>query len=226
MTQPRQQYHNTVAVADAALAQDRARSASRPIRRSYALWFKYASGDSGLLSAAINTRLTRNGTLTACDIEELHDAHIAPGHVQDKTDRIGARMAGEIDQVLGDGRGRGRHRGPLFAGSRQRRAAAGQHRQSRRRSRHHRCPGAGHAQPRREECAAAGAAAGDVGGDRAASPRDRRPAHRKPDRSPHRARQPPLLRRRARSIDRRRCRATNEPLTLLLADVDRIKIHQ
>jgi diguanylate cyclase len=99
MTQPRQQYHNTVAVADAALRKIGA--FGQPADpKSYALWFKYASGDSGLLSAAINTRLTRNGTLTVGDIEELHSAHIAPGHVQDKTDRIGARMAGEVDQVL------------------------------------------------------------------------------------------------------------------------------
>ena len=99
MTQPTQQYHNTIALADAALG--KIGTLGQPADpRSYALWFKYASGDSGLLSAAINTRLARNGTLSAGDIEELHDAHIAPGRVQDKTDRIGTRMAGEIDQIL------------------------------------------------------------------------------------------------------------------------------
>ncbi len=99
MTEPKQQYHNTVSIADAALRKIGA--FGQPADpKSYALWFKYASGDSGLLSAAINTRLTRNGTLTVGDIEELHDAHVAPGHVQDKTDRISARMAGEVDQVL------------------------------------------------------------------------------------------------------------------------------
>jgi diguanylate cyclase len=88
-----------MAIADAALGKIGA--LGQPADpRSYALWFKYASGDSGLLSAAINTRLARNGKLTAGDIEELHDAHIAPGRAQDKTGRIGARMAGEIDQVL------------------------------------------------------------------------------------------------------------------------------
>src|SRR6185503_14021152 len=98
MTQPTQQYHNTMALADAALGKiDALGQPADP--RSYALWFKYASGDSGLLSAAINTRLTRNGTLSAADIEELHDAHIAPGQVQDKSTRIGARMAGGLDQI-------------------------------------------------------------------------------------------------------------------------------
>jgi diguanylate cyclase len=99
MTQDRQQYHNTVGIAGAALRKIAA--FGQPADpTSYALWFKYASGDSGLLSAAINTRLTRNGTLSAADIEELHDAHIAPGHVQDKSTRIGARMAGEVDQIV------------------------------------------------------------------------------------------------------------------------------
>src|SRR5262245_6124615 len=99
MTQHRQEYHNTVGIAGAALRKIAA--FGQPADpKSYALWFKYAAGDSGLLSAAINTRLTRNGTLNTADIEELHDAHIAPGHVQDKSTRIGARMAGEVDQIV------------------------------------------------------------------------------------------------------------------------------
>src|SRR4051812_22892204 len=98
MAQPRQDYHNTVPIADLALRKIGA--LGQPADpRSYALWFKYASGDSGLLSAAINTRLTRNGTLSSGDIEELHDAHIAPAKVQDRTDRIGTRLAGEVDQL-------------------------------------------------------------------------------------------------------------------------------
>ena len=99
MAQPTQQYANTIALADAALGKiDKLGQPADP--RSYALWFKYASGDSGLLSAAINTRLARNGTLSTRDVEELHDAHVALGRVQDKTDRVGTRMAGEIDQIL------------------------------------------------------------------------------------------------------------------------------
>lgn len=93
------QYHNTVAIADAALGKINA--LGQPVDpRSFALWFKYAAGDSGLLSAAINARLARGGTLAAEDIEELHDAHISPGHLRDKSDRIGARMASEFDQLL------------------------------------------------------------------------------------------------------------------------------
>jgi diguanylate cyclase len=98
MTQPTPRFHSTVAIADNALRKIGAHGQPAD-PKSYALWFKYASGDSGLLSAAINTRLTRSGTLSAADIEELHEAHIAPGRVQDRTDRLGARLAGELDQV-------------------------------------------------------------------------------------------------------------------------------
>jgi len=99
MAAPQQQFHDTVAIADTALRKISAfRQSADP--RSYALWFKYASGDSGLLSAAINTRLTRNGTLSPADVEELHHAHIAPSRGQGKTSRIGTRIAGEVDQLL------------------------------------------------------------------------------------------------------------------------------
>jgi diguanylate cyclase len=99
MAKANQQYHGTISIADAVLGKISA--LGQPADpRSFALWFKYATGDSGLLSAAINARLARSGTLSADDIVELHDAHIAPGHLEDKTNRISAHMAGEFDQLL------------------------------------------------------------------------------------------------------------------------------
>ena len=107
MAQPRQDYHNTVPIADTAMRKIGA--LGQPADpKSYALWFKYASGDSGLLSAAINTRLTRNGTLSAGDIDELYDAHIAPGRRarQDRPDRRAHGRRGRSG--LCDARGRAR----------------------------------------------------------------------------------------------------------------------
>ena len=99
MSQPNQQYCDTIAVADAALGKISAlRQPADP--RSFALWFKYAGGNSGLLCAAVNTRLARYGTLSASDIEELYNAHVAPGRAAAKSDRIGTCLAGEIDQIL------------------------------------------------------------------------------------------------------------------------------
>lgn len=92
------QQQNTVAIAEAALGKISALGQSAD-PRSFALWFKYASGESGLLSAAVNARLARNGKLTAADVEELHDAHIAPSRVHHKSNRVGARMSVGIDQI-------------------------------------------------------------------------------------------------------------------------------
>src|SRR5262245_66679166 len=99
MTQnPQQQYHSSVGIADAALRNIGAFGQSAD-PKSYALWFKYASGDSGLLSAAMNARLTRKGTLNRHDIEQLYGAHIAPGQVGDKPNRIGTHIAREHSKV-------------------------------------------------------------------------------------------------------------------------------
>jgi hypothetical protein len=66
-----------MAIAVAALEQITARSQPAD-PRSYALWYKFATGNSGLLCAAVNSRLARGGTLDAKDIDELHSAHISP----------------------------------------------------------------------------------------------------------------------------------------------------
>ncbi|MGH6770681.1 MAG: GGDEF domain-containing protein [Xanthobacteraceae bacterium] len=91
-------HHNTLAIAQAALGKIGALGECAD-PKSYALWYGYAAGDSGLLTAAVNTRLASKGSLTAKDIEELHRTYIGPDDVPDKVDRLGARIAGEIEQV-------------------------------------------------------------------------------------------------------------------------------
>src|ERR1044072_884523 len=98
MAQAPQQHQGTAQIADAALQKIGALGQPADPKR-FALGYKYAPGASALRPAAIKARLTRHGSLSASDIEELHDAHIAPGQVQDRTTRIGTRMAGEVDQV-------------------------------------------------------------------------------------------------------------------------------
>ena len=80
MKSPDSRHLDTMAVAGAALAQITTHGqAADP--RSYALWYKFAAGDSGLLCAAVNSRLERSGTLSSKDIEELHNAHVSPTDV-------------------------------------------------------------------------------------------------------------------------------------------------
>ncbi len=99
MSEPNSRHLDTMAIAEAALGQIATRSqAADP--RSYALWYKFAAGNSGLLCAAVNSRLDRSGTLNSKDIDELHSAHISPTDASVKVDRLGARVADEIEQVI------------------------------------------------------------------------------------------------------------------------------
>ena len=89
---------STMAIAEAALAQMTSRSL--PVDpRSYEVWYRFAAGDSGLLCAAVNGRLDRDGKLSAKDIEKIYSAHIAPTDGAVKADRVGARIADEIEQI-------------------------------------------------------------------------------------------------------------------------------
>jgi diguanylate cyclase len=89
----------TIAIAEAALGSITAHAgAADP--RSYELWYKFAAGDSGLLNAAVNSRLDRNGTLSARDIEEIYSTHISSTDTPAKVDKLGARVADEIAQVV------------------------------------------------------------------------------------------------------------------------------
>src|SRR5262245_42744918 len=90
---------STMAIAEAALAQMTSRSL--PVDpRSYEVWYRFASGDSGLLCAAVNGRLDHEGKLSAKDIEKIYNAHIAPTDGAVKADKVGARIADEIDQIM------------------------------------------------------------------------------------------------------------------------------
>jgi diguanylate cyclase len=91
-------HQDTLAIAQAALGKISALG-ERADPKSYALWYSYAAGDSGLLTAAVNSRLASKAGLTAKDIDDLHRTYIAPNDVPDKVDRLGARIAGEIEQV-------------------------------------------------------------------------------------------------------------------------------
>jgi diguanylate cyclase len=90
--------HDTFAIAKAALGKISALG-ERADPKSFALWYGYSAGDSGLLTAAVNARLANKRALTPKDVEELHNTYIAPGDMPDKVDRLGARIAGETGQV-------------------------------------------------------------------------------------------------------------------------------
>ena len=98
MGRPRNRHLDTIAVANTALAQITAH-AQPADPRSYELWYKFATGKSGFLCAAVDSRLERNGTLSRKDIDELYSAHVSPVDVVSKVGNLGARIGGEIEQA-------------------------------------------------------------------------------------------------------------------------------
>jgi len=63
MNHPKDSHLNTIALAETALTQ--ISTHGQPADpKSFELWYRFATGKSGLLSAAINSRLERSGTLT------------------------------------------------------------------------------------------------------------------------------------------------------------------
>jgi diguanylate cyclase len=99
MDQPKDNHLDTMAVADAALSQ--ISTHGQPADpKSYELWYQFATGTSGLLCAAVNSRLDRNGTLSRKDIDEIYNAHVSPTEASTKVDKLGVRVADEIEQVM------------------------------------------------------------------------------------------------------------------------------
>ena len=67
---------------------------------NYAVWYTYATGHNRSLNQTINEILSRNGTLTAADLEQAHASYISPMRVDDKIGSVSSRFAGEISQVM------------------------------------------------------------------------------------------------------------------------------
>jgi diguanylate cyclase len=68
--------------------------------RIYELWYTFATGHNAALNKAVNAVLSRNGTITDHDVEEIYDSYLSPLRFSDRVDLVGARLMGEIDQVM------------------------------------------------------------------------------------------------------------------------------
>jgi diguanylate cyclase len=97
------EHERTMAFAETALGQ--IRSLGQPASpRNYEIWYAYASGYNAPLNQSINETLARRGELSEADLEQIHDTYFSHRKASDKaTDRIdevGARVLGEIDDVM------------------------------------------------------------------------------------------------------------------------------
>jgi diguanylate cyclase len=88
-----------MAFAELALGQIRSlRQTAVP--RNYEIWYVYATGYNSPLNKIINETLARNGKLTEADLEQIYETYLSHLKTTDRIDKVGARVIGEIDDVM------------------------------------------------------------------------------------------------------------------------------
>lgn len=93
------EHERTMAFAEVALGQIRSLKQTA-IPRNYEIWYVYASGYNAPLNKIINETLARNGKLTEADLEQIYDTYLSHIKTTDRIDKVGARVIGEIDDVM------------------------------------------------------------------------------------------------------------------------------
>jgi diguanylate cyclase len=93
------EHERTMALAEVALGQIRSlRQTAVP--RNYEIWYIYATGHNAPLNKIINETLARNGKLTEADLEQIYETYLSHVKTTDRIDKVGARVIGEIDDVM------------------------------------------------------------------------------------------------------------------------------
>jgi diguanylate cyclase len=93
------EHERTMAFAELALGQIRSlRQTAVP--RNYEIWYVYATGYNPALNKIINETLARNGKLSEADLEQIYETYLSHIKTTDRIDKVGARVIGEIDDVM------------------------------------------------------------------------------------------------------------------------------
>ncbi len=99
MAEPVDEHERTMAFAEIALGQIKAlREPATP--RNYEVWYAYATGYQPSLNQKINETLKTHGRLSAADIEQIYETYLSPVRLSDRIDNVGSQVKGEIEQVM------------------------------------------------------------------------------------------------------------------------------
>jgi diguanylate cyclase len=93
------EHERTMAFAEVALGQIKSLQQTA-IPRNYEIWYVYATGYNSPLNKIINETLARNGKLTEADLEQIYETYLSQIKASDRIDKVGARVIGEIDEVM------------------------------------------------------------------------------------------------------------------------------
>jgi len=92
------EHERTMAFAEVALGQIRSLRQSA-VPRNYEVWYVYATGHNPSLNKIINETMARNGKLTEADLEQIYDTYLSHMKTTERIDKVGGRVIGEIDDV-------------------------------------------------------------------------------------------------------------------------------
>jgi diguanylate cyclase len=125
------EHERTIAFAEVALSQIKSlRHTANP--RNYEIWYVYATGYNPQLNKVVNETLARNGKVSEPELEQLYDTYLSHLRTTDRIDKVGARVLGEIDDVMDlitDALGMTASYDASLAGANQQLAAATSHEQ-------------------------------------------------------------------------------------------------
>jgi diguanylate cyclase len=99
MTGYADEHQRTMAFADIALGQLKAlRQPATP--RNYEIWYAYATGYHPSLNQKVNETLREKGNLSEADLEEIYATFLSPVRLTERIDTLGSQVMGEIEQVM------------------------------------------------------------------------------------------------------------------------------
>jgi diguanylate cyclase len=99
MTAQADDHQRTMAYAEIALGQIKALRLPA-IPRNYEIWYAYATGYQPSLNQQINETLQQSGTLTDAELEAIYEAFLAPTRLSDRIGNVGTKVMDEIEQVM------------------------------------------------------------------------------------------------------------------------------
>jgi len=93
------EHERTMAFAQVALGQiSSLRQNATP--RNYEIWYVYATGYNPRLNKVINETLARSGKLTDADLEQIYESYLSQVKTTDRIDKVGSQVVGQIDDVI------------------------------------------------------------------------------------------------------------------------------
>ncbi len=96
---PQDEHARTLAFAEIALGQIRALGQTAT-PRNFEIWYNYATGYNQPLNQSINEVLATKGALSEADLAQIYDTYIAVSRLGDRMDSVNTRVLDEIKQVI------------------------------------------------------------------------------------------------------------------------------